>query len=227
MHIVLYRRLVEQSRKMTDPRPAFGAAAPSLHRESTLPPDWSATIDPGSGRTYYYHKVTGETSWFPPQPSSNTFGPVVNENMASRTDTRINSQRPDNSQLTSFHPHQQQQQQQQQPYPSIDQSALNNLTSTSSQPQNCDKRPQDVPVNCSTKDSEVELAQYTAGQIADWVYIQRQGRHGSHNNELEPYAVSPIAGTDARYMGQQRPPQEPSRIETRLYALQEQLKRIG
>ena len=36
---------------------------PSVQPPST---DWVAMTDPGSGQTYYYNNVTGESSWVPP-----------------------------------------------------------------------------------------------------------------------------------------------------------------
>ena len=32
-----------------------------------LPSPWTTAVDPSSGRTYYYHQQTGETSWSPPE----------------------------------------------------------------------------------------------------------------------------------------------------------------
>ena len=31
-----------------------------------LPPGWTEASDPASGRTYYYHAPTGQSSWTPP-----------------------------------------------------------------------------------------------------------------------------------------------------------------
>ncbi len=34
--------------------------------QSTLPADWSAVVDPASGRVYYVNVNTNQTSWEPP-----------------------------------------------------------------------------------------------------------------------------------------------------------------
>lgn len=36
--------------------------------QSSLPPNWESAVDASSGRTYYYSRDTGETSWTPPPP---------------------------------------------------------------------------------------------------------------------------------------------------------------
>lgn len=43
---------------------AFGAM-PGMGM-AALPPGWEQAVDPGSGRTYYCNRSTGETSWTPP-----------------------------------------------------------------------------------------------------------------------------------------------------------------
>lgn len=42
--------------------PATGAAS----LLATLPPDWTAVVDPASGGVYYVNVNTQETSWDPP-----------------------------------------------------------------------------------------------------------------------------------------------------------------
>lgn len=42
------------------------AAVPPPPPGVPLPPGWTSTVDPVSGRTYYYNQVTQETSWTPP-----------------------------------------------------------------------------------------------------------------------------------------------------------------
>ena len=42
--------------------PSTGAAVV----QSTLPPDWTAVVDPASGQVYYVNVITQETKWEPP-----------------------------------------------------------------------------------------------------------------------------------------------------------------
>lgn len=47
-------------------RTAVPNAAPVDQASDPIEPGWTATVDPASGRTYYYHAATGETRWEPP-----------------------------------------------------------------------------------------------------------------------------------------------------------------
>jgi len=47
--------------------PPPGAPQPPPPREMPLPDGWTAAMDPASGREYFYHAPTGQTSWTRPQ----------------------------------------------------------------------------------------------------------------------------------------------------------------
>jgi hypothetical protein len=49
--------------------------SPSAATTSSLPPGWSAEVDPASGSTYFYNAQTGETTWDRPADVSTTRAP--------------------------------------------------------------------------------------------------------------------------------------------------------
>jgi len=80
----------------------------------------------------------------------------------------------------------------------------------------------------STAVVQYELNSFSAGAIADLVHLQRQQQQqsdavvdGGALSYYQPIDVHQLSGEE------ERDPQEPSRIETRLHALHEQLRRIA
>jgi hypothetical protein len=49
--------------QVQQPQQAAAVQAP----QSSLPPSWTAEMDPGSGHVYYHNAETGETQWEVPQ----------------------------------------------------------------------------------------------------------------------------------------------------------------
>lgn len=51
-------------------RPAAASTAGGAAGGPSLPDGWRATLDPGSGRNYYFHAASGRTQWEPPEAGS-------------------------------------------------------------------------------------------------------------------------------------------------------------
>jgi len=83
-----------------------------------------------------------------------------------------------------------------------------------------------------------ELNRYTAGQIADMCFLQQTPLHQQQTalvtNPSRTVATTTISGPEpyqnplpVEAQPECRPPQEPGRIEIRLHALNQQLRRMG
>jgi len=70
-----------------------------------------------------------------------------------------------------------------------------------------------------------ELASFSAGMVADLVHLQREQQQQSANSSSYSY-YAPVDPHHLLNVEAERPVQEVSRIETRLHALHEQLRRI-
>lgn len=149
----------------------------------TLPPDWSSAVDASSGRTYYFHAQTGETSWSPPippppLPPSHPPAPTIAQPLPPPPDTLVAR-----AQVLVDH---------------------------------LEQRPE----------IQAELDALTPGQISDLDYLQREQNDSTATNAPpNDYYYQPIQPRK-HVVTAERPPAEPTRLETRVHALYQELDRL-
>ena len=78
---------------------------------------------------------------------------------------------------------------------------------------------------CQSSKPDHELASFSAGMVADLVHLQREQQSGT-SSSTSGYSYYAPVDPHRFNVEAERPVQEATRIETRLHALHEQLRRI-
>ena len=79
---------------------------------------------------------------------------------------------------------------------------------------------------CHSSKPDHELASFSAGMVADLVHLQREQQQSGSSSSTSGYSYYAPVDPHLFNAEAERPAQEVSRIETRLHALHEQLRRI-
>ena len=201
---------------------------------SDLPPGWIVAIDPSSGQSYYANPVTGESSWKFPGPNSSidTEGaPPPPNTMGGRfvPPNRPGDGPPNTSADQSFVPATGLPEQP---------SEANNERSGTDQGSKVDSivtlasngllvAATRILADAQSQDQEnaktLELYSLTAGQIADLHKMQQEELHGKQDGTIVPYV--PINAYKLPE-GAKASPLESARLDTRVHALYDKLKKI-
>lgn len=200
--------------------PPAPMAAPPLPGAPALPPGWVAIVDPSSGRTYYGNPLTGDTSWevpsLPPPP------PGAAMSLPPPPDQIQQQQQAAPTQPTQYHavgsimPSTNTQ-----AAPSLP-AAMNYLVPQVRSMIDAEQTTRAALSAASKPPLPLELADLTAGAVADLVNVRREqtlaaGEETVPYEPIKPYSLPVLA----------KPPHiEPGRVEIRANLLYDKLEML-
>jgi WW domain len=219
--------------------------------QQQLPPGWVEAFDPNTGRIYYANATSGESSWNVPLPEHYQYESYHDLNYGEHDPIQDSTKRGQERYNSTT----QSKSSEQTRISYLSSSTLATTTGEAERHSNINSFDENIGksesikciINIAGMDTvddepssnriddpiEHELSMISAGQIADFCYMQQQQQmHGHHHHDAAssasyiPYST-PISMTELSDKHTQRPMQEIGRLHTRYYTLREQMKQFS